>query len=101
MRRLFLIVVAILGGWPGDSGVFGTSGRAGASSWLPAIVTDQGCDPLRWLSGEAACVTTPGEPPLPAVASYCYRSIGEIVCQSEPDPRRTPVEQAYAPRPRR
>jgi hypothetical protein len=100
MRRLFLIVVAILGGWPGDSAVLGTRGRAGASSWLPAILTDHGCDPMRWLSGEALCIATPIAPP-PEVERYCYRSLGEIVCQTEPDPRRNPVDQAYAPRPGR
>ncbi|MBM3490919.1 MAG: hypothetical protein FJX68_10790 [Alphaproteobacteria bacterium] len=99
MRRLFLIVVAILGGWPGDSGVLGTRGQAGASSWLPAVITDHGCDPLRWLSGEPLCVSTP-QVPQPEIASYRYRSLGEIVCQTEPEPRRNLVDQAYAP-PRR
>jgi len=69
---------------------------AGCSSvdYTLARTDYQDCQWLRILALQPTCheyVGAEHAPPIADVERYCYRSIGGVDCQSEPDPSRTLV----------
>ena len=71
-------------------------GLAGCSAldYTLAKTDHQDCQWLRLFALEPACHEFVQSEPAPAIADserYCYRSLGDVDCQVDPDEHRTPL----------
>lgn len=71
------------------------TGRSIQGNVLHAV-TGKDCAPANWIVGKPLCQeekqVAEAPPPGPV---YCYRTLGQVACHSEPDPWMSPEQRLY------
>ena len=58
-------------------------------------VTGKDCAPANWIVGRPLCQEEKQVAEAPPVPVYCYRTLGQVACHSQPDPWMSPERRLY------